>query len=165
MPIEKTPLYYRLQREGRLLEYNFEKQKFVCAVHLNFIPKLMTGEDLIRGYNWLIRSLYSYENYSKRLITALQNFTPGLTKFSQNNPFITPRTPRIMFNISKYFIFTKHGKRRRFFLNTLKGGLKGDFSIRKFIEATTFMVLHKHFHEYVTKTHGNPETAGPSAPF
>ncbi|MFQ5864817.1 MAG: radical SAM protein [bacterium] len=163
--IEKTPLYYRMQREGRLLEYNYEEQKAHGAADLNFIPKLMTKEELIKGYNWLIRALYSYENYSKRLITAMQHFTPRITSFRQNNPFMTLKTPKILFNIAKHFLLTKNSKRRRFFLDTLRQSLKGHFSIRKFVEATSFMTLHKHFHAYITKTHGDPETVLPYSPF
>jgi radical SAM superfamily enzyme YgiQ (UPF0313 family) len=163
--IEKTPLYYRMIREGRLLQFNYENQKAHGAADLNFIPKLMTKEEMIRGYNWLIRALYSYDNYSKRLIEAMRHFTPGLTKFRQNNPFMTIKTPKILFNIAKHFLFTKNSKRRHFFLSTLRQSLKGHFSIRKFVEATSFMTLHKHFHEYITKTHGDPETVGPYSPF
>jgi radical SAM superfamily enzyme YgiQ (UPF0313 family) len=163
--IEKTPLYYKMQREDRLLEYNIEEQEGHGAADLNFIPRLMTREELIQGYNWLIRALYSYNNYSKRLVTALQNFTPGLTRFRQNNPFITRKTPKILFNIAKHFIFTKNKKRRRFFLNTLRESFKGHFSFRKFVQTLRFMVLHKHLHEYITKTHGDPEIAQPYSPF
>ncbi len=163
--IEKTPLYYRMQREGRLLEYNYEEQKAHGAADLNFIPKRMTREELVQGYNWLIRALYAYDNYSKRLATALQNFTPGLTRFRQNNPFTTRKTPKVLFNIAKHFLFTKNKKRRRFFINTLRETFKGHASVRKFVEATSFMTLHKHFHEYITKTHGDPETVGPYSPF
>lgn len=163
--IEKTPLYHRLQREGRLLKYNYEEQKAHGAADLNFIPKLMTREELLHGYNWLIRALYAYDNYSARLIRAVQNFTPGLTKFRQNNPFITKKTPGILYNIAKHFLFTKNKKRRHFFLHTLRESFRGHFSIRKFVEATSFMTLHKHFHEYITKTHGDPETVGLLSPY
>lgn len=162
--IETTPLYYRLQREGRLLEYN-DRYKGHGSDDLNFLPKLMTRAEVLEGYNWLVRALYSYDNYSKRLITAVQNFTPGRTRYRQNNPFITRKTPRILFNLLKYFIFTKDKKRRRFLVNTLKESFRGHYSIRKFVEATTFMTLHKHFHEYVTKIHGDPETVAPCSPF
>ncbi len=163
--IEKTPLYYRMQREGRLLEYDYEKQKAHGAADVNFIPKLMSVEEVKRGYNWLIRALYAYDNYSKRLVTALQNFTPGLTRFRQNNPFTTKKTPRLLFNIARHFIFTRDKRRRRFFLRTLRESMRGHFSVRKFVEATSFMTLHKHFHEYISKTHGDPETVGPRSPF
>ena len=162
---EKTPLYYRLEREGRLTGFNYEEHKGHGAADINFVPKLMTVEELRKGYNWLIRALYAYDNYSKRLSTALQQFTPGLTKFRQNYPFTTAKTPMILFNIAKYFIFTRNSKRRRFFYNTLRESLKDNFSIRKFVEATSLMTLHKHFHEYITKTHGDPETVASYSPF
>lgn len=163
--IEKTPLYARMKREGRLLDYSYEEQLAHGAADLNFVPKLMTREELLGGYNWLIRALYAYDNYSKRLATALQNFTPGLTRFRQNRPFTTIKTPKILFNIVRHFIFTKNKKRRRFFINTLRESFRGHASVRKFVEATSFMTLHKHFHEYITKTHGDPEAVGPYSPF
>jgi radical SAM superfamily enzyme YgiQ (UPF0313 family) len=163
--IEKTPLYERMKREGRLLEYNYETQLAHGAADLNFIPKLMTREELLNGYNWLIRALYAYDNYSKRLVTALQNFTPGLTRFQQNLPFTTMKTPKILFNIARHFILTKNKKRRRFFINTLRESFRGHASVRKFVEATSFMTLHKHFHEYITKTHGDPEAVGVVSPY
>ena len=162
--IETTPLYYRLQKEGRLLEYR-DQYKGHGSDDLNFIPKLMIREELLEGYNWLVRALYSYDNYSKRIITAVQHFTQGLTHFKQNNPFLTRKTPKILFNLAKYFIFTKHKKRRQFFFNTLKGSFRGHFSMRKFVEATTFMTLHKHFHEYIYKTFGDPENVAAVSPF
>ena len=163
--LEKTPLYYRMEREGRLLGFNYEEHRGHGAADLNFIPKLMTVEEIKRGFNWLIRALYAHENYSKRLSTAIQKFTPGLTKFRQNNPFTTRKTPAILFNIARHFIFTRNRKRRHFFFNTLRESFKGHFSIRKFVEATSFMTLHKHFHEYITKIHGDPETAAQYSPF
>ncbi len=163
--IEKTPLYYRMEREGRLLDYNYEAQLAHGAADLNFIPKLMTREDLITGYNWLIRALYAYDNYSKRLSTALQNFTPGLTRFRQNNPFTTAKTVKILINIARHFIFTRNKTRRRFFFQTLRESFRGHASVRKFVEATSFMTLHKHFHEYITKTHGDPEVVDRYSPF
>ena len=162
--IEKTPLYYRMQREGRLLERHHDYHLH-GASEINFTPKLMTVAELRQGYNWLIRALYAYDNYSQRLVTAMQHFTPGLTKIRQNHPFTTRKTPRTLFNIARYFIFTTHQKRRRVFLKTLKESFKGHFSIRKLVEVLTYMTMHKHFHEYVTKTYGDPETVGLYSPF
>jgi hypothetical protein len=162
--IENTPLYYRMQREGRLLEQHHEYHLHGAA-DINFMPKRMTLAELHQGYNWLIRALYTYENYSKRLITALQHFTPGLTPFRQNSPFTTRKTPKILINIARHFIFTSHKTRRRVFLKTLKDSFKGHFSLRKFVEVLTYMTMHKHFHEYVTKMYGDPETVGAYSPF
>ena len=63
--IEKTPLHARMQKEGRLLPYDSATVLGHGAADLNFIPKLMTVEEVQRGYNWLIRSLYRYDNYAR----------------------------------------------------------------------------------------------------
>ena len=72
--IEKTPLHARLQKEGRLLPYDSATVMGHGAADLNFIPKLMTVEEVQRGYNWLIRSLYRYDNYGARVIQAFRPF-------------------------------------------------------------------------------------------
>jgi len=163
--LEKTPLYYRLQQEGRLLRSNYEEKKGLGEADLNFIPKLMTREEIIQGYNWLIRALYSYDNYSRRLINALQRFSPHLTTFNQNKPFLSIKTLKILFNVVNHFIFTRNKKRRSFFLRTLVKCFKGHFSMRKFVEVISFMVQHIHFHAYISKTHGDPETVEDFSPF
>jgi hypothetical protein len=66
--IEKTPLYDRVQKEGRLLPYDSALVYGHGAADLNFVPKLMTVEEVQRGYNWLIRALYKSENYGARLV-------------------------------------------------------------------------------------------------
>ena len=72
--IEKTPLHARLEKEGRLLPYDSASVMGHGAADLNFIPKLMTVEEVQRGYNWLIRSLYRYDNYGARVIQAFRPF-------------------------------------------------------------------------------------------
>lgn len=74
--LERTPLYTRLQREGRLLDQNFQNVHGHGHADLNFEPLRMTREQLLGGYNWLIRALYKYENYSARLVKGLRQFSP-----------------------------------------------------------------------------------------
>ena len=33
------------------------------------------------------------------------------------------------------------------------------------MDAISYMIVHKHFHEYVTEVHGDPETVAPQSPF
>ncbi len=54
--IPKTPLYERLQREGRLVD----------DPNLNFVPKQMTREQLQRGYWRLVERLYTPEAFLDR---------------------------------------------------------------------------------------------------
>ncbi len=55
--IPKTPLFERLQKEGRLRPHDF---------NCNFVPKQMTPEQLQRGYWNLLRRLYAPEAFLER---------------------------------------------------------------------------------------------------
>jgi len=163
--LENTPLHERLKRENRLIEFVYEDMRGLGVSDTNFIPKQMTLEELRYGYNWLIRALYAYDNYSKRLLTCLNNFSIR-TKFrrTKNRPFSTSLF-RIIKNVIWYYLFTKDGKRRRFFVSTMLEVLKDRSNSQRLIAALSLLVLHKHFHEYVTKIHGDPEAVGFSSPY
>jgi radical SAM superfamily enzyme YgiQ (UPF0313 family) len=55
--IPTTPLYERLEREGRLVEED---------PNCNFIPQQMTREELVQGYRELVRRLYTPEAFLER---------------------------------------------------------------------------------------------------
>ena len=55
--IPKTPLYERLEREGRLVEED---------PNCNFIPKQMTRAELVDGYQKLVKRLYTPEAFLER---------------------------------------------------------------------------------------------------
>jgi radical SAM superfamily enzyme YgiQ (UPF0313 family) len=163
--IEKTPLYARLEQEGRLLPYDSALVQGHGASDLNFVPKLMSEEEMRRGYNWLIRALYKYENYGARLVRALKQFRPqhrlsrgAANKLDWNMLCIAARVVR-------HFLLTANRTRQWFFLKTLWQVMRHQPSSEKLIEALGFMIGHKHFHEYVTATHGDPEAVGPLSPF
>ncbi|MCI0453499.1 MAG: B12-binding domain-containing radical SAM protein [Candidatus Dadabacteria bacterium] len=177
--LENTPLYERLKKEDRLLDYVYEDFRGHGASDINFIPKQMTLEELRYGYNWLIRALYSYDNYSQRLLTLINNFsinggrhgltlnkpyTPGFLH-TQNKPYLSPVLFKVIKNVLRYYLITKDTKRRRFFISSLIDTLKGGVSSQRFVGALSLLVLHKHFHDYVTKAHGDPETAGSYSPY
>jgi len=161
IPIEKTPLRARLEKEGRLLPYDSALTQGHGCADLNFIPKLMTGEELHQGYNWLIRALYTFENYGARLVQALRQFhsSPHLDRRSQG------QFDWQLLRVVRYFLLTRSRARRRFFLQTLRQALASKPSFEKLVEAVTFMIAHKHFHEFVTATHGDPEGVGSVSPF
>ena len=48
--IEKTPLYERLEKEGRLIPYDSAQMQGHGSADLNFVPKLMTIEEVQQGY-------------------------------------------------------------------------------------------------------------------
>ncbi|MDH5681684.1 MAG: B12-binding domain-containing radical SAM protein, partial [Spirochaetota bacterium] len=60
--IPHTPLYDRLKRENRLIDCG-SGNNFAST---NIVPKLMTFQQLIEGYNWLASQLYTVEKFTKR---------------------------------------------------------------------------------------------------
>jgi len=55
-PYPGTPLFRRLESEGRLLHRNWE---LYDTAHVVFRPRRMTEEELASGYAWLYRRLFS----------------------------------------------------------------------------------------------------------
>ncbi len=163
--IEKTPLYARLEKEGRLLPYDSASVLGHGSADLNFLPQKMTVAEVHEGYNWLIRALYSYDNYRARLVRALQQFQarpdvprPALGRLDRHHV-------RAALNVIRYFVLTSSRTRRQFFFRTLREALATRPSLEKLVAAVSYMIAHKHFHEYVGSAHGDPEAIAPASPF
>ena len=62
--IPRTPLYARLQAEGRLVEED---------PSCNFVPKQMTREELRKGYWELVTRLYTPESYLERYFKVCES--------------------------------------------------------------------------------------------
>jgi radical SAM superfamily enzyme YgiQ (UPF0313 family) len=161
--IEKTPLHARLQKEGRLLPYDSATVLGHGAADLNFTPKLMTVDEVQRGYNWLIRSLYRYDNYGTRVMQAMRPFQKAWEKRAAEQ--FDWDMARTAWKVVRYFLLTTDGVRRRAFIRTLRGSMDGGWSAEKLVDAISYMIVHKHFHEYVTEVHGDPETVPARSPF
>ncbi|UCF40484.1 MAG: B12-binding domain-containing radical SAM protein [Gemmatimonadota bacterium] len=63
--LPKTPLYERLQEEGRLIAGASDVENTRLAT--NFIPKRMGYDELISGYRRLLRRLVRYDNIASRI--------------------------------------------------------------------------------------------------
>jgi hypothetical protein len=135
------------------------------AADLNFLPKLMTVEEVQRGYNWLIRSLYRYDNYAARLVRAYQPFRPRPERDARATGRFDWDQVRIALKAARYFLLTTHHLRRRTFIRTLRAAMGDRWSVERLVGAISYMIGHKHFHEYVTEVHGDPETVAPRSPF
>jgi radical SAM superfamily enzyme YgiQ (UPF0313 family) len=67
-----TKLYRRLKNENRLLNYvSGDNTDF----SMNFIPK-MNLDDLLKGYQKVVRTIYSQKYYYERVLTFLRNYKP-----------------------------------------------------------------------------------------
>ena len=163
--IEKTPLHARLQKEGRLLPYDSATVLGHGAADLNFTPKLMTVDEVQRGYNWLIRSLYRYDNYGARVVQAFRPFQERWARETQAAGRFDWDMTKIAFNVVGHFLLTTDRVRRRVFVRTLREVMRGKWSTEKLVDAISYMIAHKHFHEYVKEVHGDPETVAAKSPF
>jgi radical SAM superfamily enzyme YgiQ (UPF0313 family) len=163
--IEKTPLHARFQKEGRLLPYDSATVLGHGAADLNFVPKLMTVEEVQRGYNWLIRSLYRYDNYGARVVQALRPFQARPEREQRAAGRFDWDVARIALKVVQHFLLTTDGVRRRAFIRTVRGAMGGRWSPERLVDAIGYLIAHKHFHEYVTEAHGDPETVAAESPF
>jgi radical SAM superfamily enzyme YgiQ (UPF0313 family) len=66
-PFPGTPLFRRLKSEGRIIS---EDWTYYDGQHVNFLPKQMTPEELLRGTERAWRKTYSYRSMAKRLAGA-----------------------------------------------------------------------------------------------
>ena len=88
-PLPGTPLFQRIESEGRLLHKDWSKYNGATVV---FKPKLMTEETLQRGFNWLCKEGYSWGSIAKRVFHPQQRFfTRVLSNIAYRN--ITRGTP------------------------------------------------------------------------
>ncbi len=142
--VPKTPLYKRLQEENRLDETAEYFEVDNTALDVNIIPKNMTKEQLVNGYTWLVRQLYSYENYAKRVIGSLRSYSRHPSK-----KFSLPSRHQmhVVIRTLKYYLLTFDRKRRRFFCKIMAYTLRHKpFAV---VDAMTYIVSFKHLNMYV----------------
>ncbi|RTL44646.1 MAG: radical SAM proteinB12-binding domain-containing radical SAM protein [Candidatus Melainabacteria bacterium] len=108
----KTPLWTRMKESGRLLEY----REGLCT---NIKPIAMTYEELIAGYNRLIKRVYDYDNYVERYLTSLKRMNGY--QFAQDRPRISLHGFVAFCKILFYFLFSSRPERRKFFIDMMSG--------------------------------------------
>jgi hypothetical protein len=99
---------------------------------------------LIAGYHWLLKQLYSYENYAKRVIGNLKAYTrkPKIKIY-----FPTFLQLKIILRTLRYYVLTLDRRRRSFFMQIVKYVLL--HKPYAFHDAMVHLVSFKHFHTYV----------------
>jgi radical SAM superfamily enzyme YgiQ (UPF0313 family) len=160
--LERTPLHARLQESGRLLGVDLQEGQGHGASDTNFTPLQMTLEELRHGHNWLIRSLFSYKNHSERMLTFAKRF--ATSNDSLHPPPFSMEVLVLLKNLLSYYLLTRDGKRRDYFLSTIKralpliGSLQSKRAQGALIALMSQLLVHKHVHGFVTEMHGDPET-------
>jgi radical SAM superfamily enzyme YgiQ (UPF0313 family) len=135
----QTPLYARVEREGRLVTESTGDQ-FVLS---NILPKSMSRRRLYEGYSWLVDQLYDFRNYRKRTLAFL------LHRGSKIQGGLNVRRDELS-RFLRILLATVvlGGPRRAWF--TLS--LLGTTLLRRpsaFKEAVSFAVVHKAFYDYM----------------
>ncbi len=74
-PYPGTVLYDRLKAEERILT---DDLSLYNTAHVVFEPKNMTKEELYKGYLWIYRKVYSFENILKRMPKTKKQIFPYL---------------------------------------------------------------------------------------
>ena len=70
-PLPGTPLFQRMESEGRLLHKDWTQYNGATVVCK---PNLMTEETLQRGFNWVCKEAYSWSSIFKRVFHPQQRF-------------------------------------------------------------------------------------------
>jgi radical SAM superfamily enzyme YgiQ (UPF0313 family) len=70
-PLPGTPLFQRMESEGRLLHKDWAQYNGATVV---FKPRLMTEETLQCGFNWACKEAYSWDSIFKRVFHPQQRF-------------------------------------------------------------------------------------------
>ena len=164
-----TPLFARMQQEGRLVaEANLPAvtDKNLPVLHnnggfTNFHPKHMTIDELLTGYRWLMRKLYSYPEFAKRLQALLENMGPSGYESKTFSP--TFKEIYTLLKIMCHFTFTKNTYKRKAFWSLLFHFLR----FRPTILYALFsqLVMHAHIYDMVLENYGPPEETLSDFPF
>jgi hypothetical protein len=158
-----------MQQEGRLLAeatLHAVTDKNLPVLHnnggfTNFRPKHMTIHELLTGYRWLMRKLYSYPEFSKRLQDLLDNMGPS----GYESKTFSPNFKEIhtLFKIMCHFTFTKNTYKRKAFWSLLFHFLRSRPTILYALFSQ--LVMHAHIYDMVLENYGPPEEALPDFPF
>lgn len=149
MAPDGTELKARLQREGRWLPGDDIKDH---TYDTNVVPKLMTHDELRRGYFWMMNELYREDNFLKRVQGALARFPEPSALARRYRPremrhplkFLT-----VMSRLFGYYIFGGASLRR-----LLRRYMPVLFRYRKHAATALYwLIAYKHFREML-KRHG-----------
>jgi len=121
-----TTLWNRLEEEGRL---HPELETGDPCLDMNFIPRLMTREDLIKNYRILFKKLYTPEHFYKRFANLIDQ--ADIKKIKISSPLKQAMLTRnmrldtlyIIFALFSFYIFNKDRDMRKLFWKSMKKAL------------------------------------------
>lgn len=123
-----TKLWDRMEKEGRLLPQ--PEGLDIYTTSQNFIPKMMTAEELKEGYIKLLTNIYAESHYLKRFQSFIRQLDLKHIKGNSSSSFIVDlknvqfELLAFAFRVVCYYIFNPNKKKRRLFWSVLLTGLK-----------------------------------------
>ncbi|MCC6588059.1 MAG: DUF4070 domain-containing protein [Bryobacterales bacterium] len=95
-PYPGTPLFRKMDAEGRLLHQNWD---LYDTAHAVFRPKNMSPEDLEAGYDWIYERLYSHSSIWKRRPADWRAVMPYLAMSCRTCGAVLDRIQRVFFSL------------------------------------------------------------------
>ncbi|MBI4709825.1 MAG: DUF4070 domain-containing protein, partial [Nitrospirae bacterium] len=113
-----TPLYDRIKHEGRLRDDTAGGIRGAAdsLVHTNITPVNMSSEELAEGYRYLAQNLYTYDNFSERLINAI---AIGKKYGIKGRTQITKKGLMTLLRLLRYYLLSADLKRARMFMRVI----------------------------------------------
>jgi radical SAM superfamily enzyme YgiQ (UPF0313 family) len=140
--VPKTPLYQRLKEAGRLIAESVGDQ----FVFTNIVPEGMSRLQLYEGYKDLLKRLYSYRNYRRRVIQLVLNKGRQI-----ETRLVARREDLRIFRRVLWNCLLRTSPRRAWMTLSLmvETALRRPRQLR---EAVTLALMHKHLYEYMRDT-------------
>lgn len=140
--LPKTPLYQRLKQAGRLVAETVGDQ-FAFS---NIIPQGMSRVQLYQGYRNLLKRLYGYRNYRRRVMQMILNKGAQI----QTRVVSGREDLKILFRTLWDCVLNASPRRAWMTVSLLiETALRRP---RAFREAVTLSLMHKHLYEYMRDT-------------
>ena len=140
----RTPLYNRMEKEGRLLGDDFSGE---WQLYTNIIPKLMNRDDLLRRYCELFKKLYDPDLFHERFQGWLQHvdyFSP-LYKNKKFDPKMFKYGVKMIF----FFMILATPAERGLFVKSLIETWKINPKLMR--RAFGFLSQYHHFYDFVRR--------------
>ena len=158
----KTPLETRMKKEGRLLDKETYHPAFMHEKHkevtVNYIPKHMTGKELVQGTNWVLKKIYSHKGYGERFLNQISNM-----KEDYNNTLIQGKSDVTTVSFTTKIKFIKDiffGSPTKFYYNTLLLFKVVILNYRLLPLFFKNLAMHDHVYSYYKKIIGDPDKVG-----
>ncbi len=163
-----TPLHKRLAEENRLLPEEETLASGENVLHnngtfTNFVPMQMTQEELLTGYQWVLKSFYKYSSFALRLNNLILTMGACGCERMTDSHSLKWREVKILFKVLAFFTFTTNAAKRLAFWSIITTVLRKRPGMLRAVFYE--FLMHAHFYEMVEKNYGNPEQVSDDSPF